>query len=102
MRPGATAPGRFLSAYADHMPLVALVTCAEIPDLEDDDRLVIGPLAARGVDVEAAVWDDPAVDWSRYDLAVMRSPWDYAPRRDEFVAWAASVPALANDAAVVA
>ena len=33
---------------------------------------------------------------------MLRSPWDYAPRRDEFVAWAASVPRLANAAAVVA
>ena len=37
----------------------------------------------------------------RYDLVVLRSPWDYAPRRDEFVAWAASVPRLANPAGVV-
>ena len=36
----------------------------------------------------SAVWDDPAVDWAAYDLVVLRSPWDYAPRRDEFVAWA--------------
>jgi hypothetical protein len=78
------------------------VTCTEIPDLEADDRLVIGPLGERGVGAEPVVWDDPAVDWSRYALAVLRSPWDYAPRRDEFVAWASRVPALANEAAVVA
>ena len=23
------------------------------------------------------MWDDPAVDWASYDLAVLRSPWDY-------------------------
>ena len=32
---------------------------------------------------------------------VLRSPWDYAPRRDEFVAWARPVPRLANPADVV-
>jgi glutathione synthase/RimK-type ligase-like ATP-grasp enzyme len=40
------------------------------------------------------VWDDPAVDWSAYRLAVVRSTWDYTPRRDEFVAWAERVGSL--------
>ncbi|MER7460557.1 hypothetical protein [Micromonospora sp. NPDC126480] len=82
-------------------PRVALVTCAALPELEDDDRLVLAPLAARGITAEPAVWDDPAVDWAAYDLAVLRSPWDYMSRRDEFVAWAAAVPTLVNPADVV-
>ncbi|MET8354587.1 MULTISPECIES: ATP-grasp domain-containing protein [unclassified Micromonospora] len=82
-------------------PRVALVTCTDLVDLDPDDRLVLAPLAARGIAAEAVVWDDPDVDWSSYDLIVLRSPWDYALRRDEFVAWAASVPALVNPADVV-
>ncbi|RLP92345.1 MULTISPECIES: RimK family alpha-L-glutamate ligase [unclassified Micromonospora] len=82
-------------------PRVALVTCTEIADLDPDDRLVLAPLAARGIAAEAALWDDPDVDWSAYDLVVLRSPWDYALRRDEFVAWASSVPTLVNPAEVV-
>jgi hypothetical protein len=78
------------------------VTCAELPELDPDDRLVIEPLAAAGVRVDAAVWSDPAVEWAGYDLAVLRSTWDYPDRREEFVAWAASVPHLANPADVVA
>jgi hypothetical protein len=81
---------------------VALVTCAQIPDLEDDDRLLLAPLAARGISAEPAVWDDPAVDWAAYDLVVLRSTWDYAPRRAEFVAWAAARANLANPADLVA
>ena len=80
---------------------IAIVTCAELPDLDPDDRAVIEPLAALGISAEPAVWDDPAVDWDRFDLAVLRSPWDYTPRRNEFVAWARSVPRLANDAETV-
>ncbi|MEV4660257.1 hypothetical protein [Micromonospora sp. NPDC049301] len=82
-------------------PRVALVTCTELADLDPDDRFVLAPLAARGIAAEAVVWDDPDVDWSSYDLVVLRSPWDYALRRDEFVAWAASVPTLVNPADVV-
>ncbi|RAO32047.1 Cycloserine biosynthesis protein DcsG [Micromonospora saelicesensis] len=82
-------------------PRVALVTCSDLADLDPDDRLVLAPLAARGVAVQSAVWDDPDVDWSSYDLVVLRSPWDYALRRDEFVSWAATVPTLVNPADVV-
>ncbi|MEV4482398.1 ATP-grasp domain-containing protein [Micromonospora coxensis] len=82
-------------------PRVALVTCDRLADLDPDDRLVLAPLAAHGVTAEVAVWDDPDVDWATYDLVVLRSPWDYALRRDEFVAWAESVPQLANPADVV-
>ena len=83
-------------------PTVALVTCAEVPDLDPDDRLLLDPLAGQGIHVTAAVWDDPTVDWASFDLVVLRSTWDYAARRDAFVAWAAAVPHLANPADVVA
>jgi glutathione synthase/RimK-type ligase-like ATP-grasp enzyme len=80
---------------------VALVTCSALPDLDPDDRLVIEPLRARGVDAVPAVWDDPAVDWSGFDLVVVRDTWDYMPRLTEFLAWADTVPALRNPAPVL-
>lgn len=80
---------------------VALVTCVDFADLEADDRLLLAPLAARGVHAEPVAWDAD-VDWSRYELAILRSPWDYVPRRDEFVAWAVGVPRLLNPADIVA
>jgi len=83
-------------------PRVALVTCAELPDADPDERLVIEPLAARGIRADVAVWDDPSVDWSAYDLVIVRSAWDYAARRADFLAWAASVPRLANAASILA
>lgn len=83
-------------------PRVALVTCAELPDLDPDDRLLVEPLAARGIRAEAAVWNDPTVDWAAYDLVILRSVWDYPANRKEFVEWAASVPRLANPAVAVA
>ncbi|MEV0457487.1 ATP-grasp domain-containing protein [Catellatospora methionotrophica] len=90
------------SALSGGRPRVAIVTCAEIPLLEEDDRLVLPALAALGVDASPAVWDDPAVDWASYDLVVLRSPWDYAQRHAAFLAWAATVPRLVNPVATVA
>jgi glutathione synthase/RimK-type ligase-like ATP-grasp enzyme len=80
---------------------VALVTCAELPDLDEDDRALIPALAELGIPAEPVAWTDGGVDWGAYDLAVVRNTWDYAKRRAEFVAWARSVPALANPAAVI-
>ncbi|HYI22699.1 MAG TPA: hypothetical protein VEX62_08700 [Candidatus Limnocylindrales bacterium] len=80
---------------------IALVTCATLPDLDPDDQRLIEPLRARGADPVPAVWDDTSVDWDAFDLAVIRNTWDYPARRDEFVAWARSVPRLANPAPVI-
>jgi hypothetical protein len=80
---------------------VALVTCTDLPDLDPDDRRLLAPLHALGVEAVPAIWDDPTVDWSAFDLAVLRSTWDYPARRKEFLAWAAKVPRLANPASVV-
>lgn len=75
---------------------VSFVTCAEYPDGYFDDIPAVEPLAALGVAVTFAVWDDPSVDWSEFDLVVVRSTWDYPPRRDEFLAWAEATPNLRN------
>lgn len=83
------------------MPRVALVTCAELPQLDTDDQLAVEPLRALGVDVETPVWDDPAVDWRRFDLAVLRNPWDYPRRREQFLAWTRTVPRLLNPPSIV-
>src|SRR5690349_9083816 len=80
---------------------VALVTCHLFPDLWEDDFPLRDALRARDVTVDVVRWDDPAADWAGWDLVVLRSPWDYAPRRDEFVAWAHRVPRLLNPADVV-
>jgi hypothetical protein len=83
------------------MPRVALATAAHLPELDEDGPLLLAALADAGVAAEVQVWDDPSVDWSAYDLVVIRTTWDYSARRSEFLAWARSVPRLANPASVV-
>jgi hypothetical protein len=83
------------------MRRIALVTCATLPELDIDEQTVIAPLRAHDIEGVPAVWDDPTVDWSAFDLAVIRSTWDYTERRDAFVAWAKSVPRLANPADLI-
>jgi glutathione synthase/RimK-type ligase-like ATP-grasp enzyme len=75
---------------------VALATCAEIPEGDEDFPGLIDELAALGVAAGPVVWDDPDVDWSGYDLVLPRSTWDYAERRDQFLSWAGSLPRVLN------
>jgi hypothetical protein len=76
--------------------IVALATCAELPEGDEDERLLPPALVARGIESRFAVWDDPAVDWAAFGLVVVRSTWDYTSRRDAFLEWARGVPRLFN------
>ncbi|HJU07392.1 MAG TPA: hypothetical protein VJ727_02820, partial [Rhodanobacteraceae bacterium] len=54
--------------------------------------------------VTVADWDDDSVEWSRFDLALLRSTWDYTQRASEFLDWARRVSEctrLLNPLAVV-
>jgi hypothetical protein len=71
------------------MPVVALVTTdPEVVNGEDVDIDILrDALESDGLLVETPVWHDPSVDWSAFDLAIMRSPWDYPSRLAEFLSW---------------
>jgi hypothetical protein len=83
---------------------IALATAAEFPDLDDDGPALLTALASLDVTAEPVVWTDASVDYTRYDLVVVRSTWDYHEHLDEFLAWADRVAAttdLANGASVL-
>ena len=42
--------------------------------------------AARGMRLQDLAWDDPEVDWSSFDAAIIGTTWDYWDRIDEFLA----------------
>jgi hypothetical protein len=75
---------------------VALATCRQLPMLSEDDRELIEAFAAMDINAVPAVWDDPSVAWSDFDLTIVRSCWDYHERRPDFVQWAHGVVAVAN------
>jgi hypothetical protein len=80
---------------------LALATSTSARDVDPDLDLVVAAADARGIDADVVLWDDPAVTWDEYDAVVVRSCWDYVPRRAEFLAWAQRVPRLHNPAAVL-
>jgi hypothetical protein len=67
---------------------IALATCRNPPTHECDDLRLHEALRERGVHVEQPIWDDDAVDWSRFDAVLIRTTWDYWDKHPQFVAWA--------------
>lgn len=68
-----------------------LATAAEAWAVDDDAAPLVGALAALGIRGAPGVWDDPEVAWEEAALVVVRSTWDYARRREEFLVWADAV-----------
>jgi glutathione synthase/RimK-type ligase-like ATP-grasp enzyme len=81
---------------------VALATCSQLPSGDDDSRLLDAALQAEGIEASWRVWNDPDTDWSRFDLVIVRSTWDYTADRGAFIDWTRRVPRLANPAEVIA
>jgi glutathione synthase/RimK-type ligase-like ATP-grasp enzyme len=81
---------------------ITFVSCSWALELDADLPLLVAAAHQRGITAEITVWDDPDVDWAAYDAVVVRSCWDYVARRDEFLAWAASIPRLHNSPEVLA
>jgi O-ureido-D-serine cyclo-ligase len=86
------------------MTRIALITAAAARDLDDDLPALTAALHEAGADASIVDWHDETVDWPRFDLALLRSTWDYTERPAEFLAWidrAASATTVANPPAVV-
>lgn len=86
-------------------PRIALATSTGVWSDDVDAPLLVDALGALGAQAGPAIWDDASVDWSTFDLVVIRSTWDYVSRCDEFLDWARqveSVTRLDNPATVLA
>ena len=75
------------------MTRIALATYAQLPQL-DDDRLLLAPLAALGLEAVPTVWDAPDAPWDEFAAVLVRSCWDYHRRLDEFLGWVARLETM--------
>jgi len=66
---------------------IAFATSSEFPNLIKDDLLVVNKLAAYGIQAVPAIWDDPTVNWSQFAAVIVRSPWDYFLKPDNYYQW---------------
>lgn len=81
-------------------PRIVLASCPQLVDGDGDDDGLVAALRARGLHARWLSWDDPETE--NADLVILRATWDYAERREEFLAWTTRVRNLLNPPAVVA
>lgn len=63
-------------------------------DVADEDRILEEILTEIGIDFTFEVWSDTQVNWSSYSHLLMKSPWDYFDRYQEFLAWCQKIQSL--------
>lgn len=66
---------------------IALVTARPARGLDEDEPPLHMAFQKAGCNVQIAEWDDAKVDWASFDVALLRSAWDYAERVSEFLSW---------------
>ena len=73
------------------MSHIVFATCEPRKETWDDDLLASDLVVEAGHEVEYVAWDDRDMDWSKPDLIINRSTWDYTWRLDEYLAWVQSI-----------
>jgi len=66
---------------------LAFATDRDHPDFAEDDRILVSYLKQRGYTITAAVWNDPEINWEKFDALIFRSVWDYFIHRRQFDQW---------------
>lgn len=87
---------RFLPVIQGVFMDISLITYDGLPDLDPDDCILKDELVKRGHKVHTCIWDDPSIDWSKFDVSIMRSAWDYHLKQDQFYAWMDKVSRLSK------
>jgi glutathione synthase/RimK-type ligase-like ATP-grasp enzyme len=71
---------------------IALVTyldkgAYDTTTVESEDDKLLDFLKEKGLKIEKVIWNDPNINWGKYALAILKSPWDYFDLIDDFYKW---------------
>lgn len=78
------------------MTHIAILRCGKLPsfvtwdipnldELFEEDNLLIKGFEAQGFQASPVVWSDPNIDWNQFDIALIRSTWDYLDAPELFL-----------------
>ena len=78
------------------MKRIAILRCGQLPsfitwdvpnfdELFAEDKLLQRGFETQGMEADILVWNQPDIDWNNYDLALIRSTWDYFDHKDFFL-----------------
>ncbi|QNF34518.1 hypothetical protein HUW51_17960 [Adhaeribacter swui] len=72
-------------------PKIAFITYQDYgkytSTVEDEDTVLFNFLKEKGLDLTFEIWNDPKVNWDKYDLLLLKSPWDYFDYIIDFREW---------------
>ncbi|AFL84697.1 Prokaryotic glutathione synthetase, ATP-grasp domain protein [Belliella baltica DSM 15883] len=63
-------------------------------NVADEDQVLASILDEIDVDYKFEIWSDKTVDWSQYACLLLKSPWDYFDRYEEYLEWCKHVQEL--------
>ena len=71
---------------------VALVTYLDqgkydSTNVESEDDKLLNFLKEKELNIEKVIWNDSEVNWERFQLAILKSPWDYFDLIEDFHNW---------------
>src|SRR5262249_6820989 len=66
---------------------IVLATCRRWPDLSESDRCLAESLQHRGVDVDAAPWNESFGPFADATAVVVRATWDYHETLPAYREW---------------
>ena len=55
--------------------------------IRDEDQDLFDYLTSKGLNLYREVWNDEAVNWSDYKSVIIKSPWDYHEKHEDFLNW---------------
>lgn len=55
--------------------------------VESEDDKLLDFLRAKGLDIDMLIWNDMSINWDDYQVAILKSPWDYFDLIDDFYNW---------------
>jgi glutathione synthase/RimK-type ligase-like ATP-grasp enzyme len=73
---------------------LAFLTYHKYPQGAPDDQLSFPRLREHGYTLHTPIWNDPTVDWARFDTIIIRSTWDYFLHPTEFQGWLTRIEQL--------
>lgn len=77
-------------AYIVYSGAVKYLPANNFNEIED----LLPFLQHKGLNITAEIWDDPAADWKKYDIVLLKMPWDYHEKYTQFKAWLDKTEAL--------
>jgi glutathione synthase/RimK-type ligase-like ATP-grasp enzyme len=78
------------------MTHIAILRCGKLPsfvtwelpnldELFEEDNLLLAEFETQGFRAQPVVWSQPKIDWNQFDIALIRSTWDYLDEQEQFL-----------------